>query len=665
MIIGLLRPDPSGRRFEAGGDGRRRDRIGIVTAAILSFGRRRPDTAPLPPKMPWQNQDLAELYRVRDRLCAAGLEVEVEGGVSDEGDPWFVYQQAGTDNVVVHIARIDDEIHVINCVTGSTYVGKSFREVSDRMLEDAPLALGAQLRRSSNVVLHPSAFLTAFVAAAIMLVDLLEHGRAEAAETGGADGHGHAGGAHHDGAWFAQSSHATKEGGEAAQGAPSQAKGETEDGGLHRRLGKEGLSASGSAPANGNAPALAAPAVASHGFFGDLPGSGASFALTAGMFAAEILRVFASEDASRQGGSGFAADFTALLTSFVSHDAAVAKGAPADEASSFALASGTSGDVGAGDPALSAHIAAPSLSGEGLAHAFSVKAAVQPAPEPAGLVALDLHKAPAPVEKGAPSLAAAALPSPSTPASTSDQPPAPAASHMAEPAQGATAPASGATAAPIAAATVALPAAPAKDGAADAIDLGWVVSQLLKRGGGAVDAALKLPAVSTSDATKTAADVASSAKTAASATAADAGKDKPIAESGTQIAEKTAVAASVDKVASVLDATAGRDAGPAKPLADAAPLVLHIETDGTLGKLVAGRTETVHYVTGSILTVEGFVFGEDVLSFGEGAGDRLSATAHQEGTDLILGDAASGLVRLVGVLADPMILSHQGVAAAG
>jgi len=151
-------------------------------ASILSFARRKPTSTPLASKLPWQNQDLAELYRVRDRLAASGLAVDVDSGVSDEGDPWFVYQQSGTDNVVVHIARIDTQIHVINCVTNSVYVGLSFREVADRMLEDAPLAVGSELKRSSNVVLHPSAFLTAFVAAAVMLVDLIEHNRAEAAE---------------------------------------------------------------------------------------------------------------------------------------------------------------------------------------------------------------------------------------------------------------------------------------------------------------------------------------------------------------------------------------------------------------------------------------------------------------------------------------------------
>ncbi|MEX6509208.1 hypothetical protein [Jiella sp. M17.18] len=159
-----------------------------MSASILSFTKRKFASTPLAPKMPWQNQDLAELYRVRDRLAAAGLAVDVDSGVSDEGDPWFIYQQAGTDNVVVHIARIDIEIHVVNCVTGNIYIGTSFREVSDRMLEDAPLALVRQIKSSSNVVLHPNAFLTAFVAAAIMLVDILESKHAEAAVSADADG---------------------------------------------------------------------------------------------------------------------------------------------------------------------------------------------------------------------------------------------------------------------------------------------------------------------------------------------------------------------------------------------------------------------------------------------------------------------------------------------
>jgi len=254
-----------------------------VTASILSFARRKSADAPLAPQMPWQNQDLAELYRVRDRLAAAGLNVEVDNGVSDEGDPWFIYQQAGTDNIVVHIARIDTQLHVINCVTGNVYVGTSFRDVSDRMLEDASLSVGSQIRRSSNVVIHPSAFLTAFVAAAIMLVDLLEHNRAEAAESQPGDGYAGQGDQHHHAAFpladGTPPAHAVEgsaestpdEDGVAQAGVPSA-----------RRPQKDGATSLMNSPATGQ--------LASYGHAGSLiDGSGLALGLSAHLFAAEFL----------------------------------------------------------------------------------------------------------------------------------------------------------------------------------------------------------------------------------------------------------------------------------------------------------------------------------------------------------------------------------------
>ena len=153
-----------------------------MTASILSF---HVPERPLAPKMPWQNQDLAELYRVRDRLCEAGMSVDAHSGVSDEGDPWFVYQQGET--VVVHIARIDDEIHVVNCVSNTFYTGRNFREVSDRMLDEAPVALNKQFRRNGNVVLHPSALLMAFVAAAVIMIDMPQSEASEDVQDGHID----------------------------------------------------------------------------------------------------------------------------------------------------------------------------------------------------------------------------------------------------------------------------------------------------------------------------------------------------------------------------------------------------------------------------------------------------------------------------------------------
>ncbi|KQT51941.1 hypothetical protein ASG43_20845 [Aureimonas sp. Leaf454] len=668
--------------------------------------------------MPWQNQDLAELYRVRDRLCAAGLDVEVEGGVTDEGDPWFVYQQAGTDNVVVHIARIDDEIHVINCVTGHAYVGKSFRDVSDRMLEDAPLALGNRLHRSSNVVLHPSAFLTAFVAAAIMLVDLIQHGRAEAAEGGDAPVHAH--GIGHD-----ASIHGMDGAGPHGPGAPEPAGEPSEaaqgegDGTAHRRLGKEGpVSQASGAPSTAvQLNASVASAGSGHGgYVVDLPGSGASFALTAGMFAAELLRVFANEEAGGQGGTGFGSEVSALFTAFVSGEAPQIRETQASaggDASDFALATGTS-DVGGSDPALTARIDAPSLTGEELAHAFSVKAAAEVTPEVMVFATTELHRSAVLPDKSLPAPATSApMSSPAAPASSSGEvasassaavashgtdtaaqsasatAPAPTSSATASAPASTTAPISTTPASPASATMAPTVATSAKETAADGIDLGWVVSQLVKKSTLAIDTTLKLGAAVADAAAKT--SITPSTKT--DATKTDVTKID-VTDSTVGTAGKTTVAASTDlgdtKIGTgekaglpdkpgigisleigaakdpVKDAAKDLDSipKPVAPASVAASADLHVDADGHLGKLVAGRIDTIHYTLGSKLTIEGFVFGEDILSFGEGAGDRLSSKASQDGNDLLLGDADTGLVRLVGVLIDPLVVTHHSAASA-
>ena len=52
----------------------------------------------------WRNDELAELYRVEHSLVQAGVVVETKSGLSDEGDPWFVFCHPD-GHVVVHTAR--------------------------------------------------------------------------------------------------------------------------------------------------------------------------------------------------------------------------------------------------------------------------------------------------------------------------------------------------------------------------------------------------------------------------------------------------------------------------------------------------------------------------------------------------------------------------------
>ena len=41
----------------------------------------------------WDNQDLADFYRAIEILKQAGLDLESDAGLTDEGDPWFVFMR--------------------------------------------------------------------------------------------------------------------------------------------------------------------------------------------------------------------------------------------------------------------------------------------------------------------------------------------------------------------------------------------------------------------------------------------------------------------------------------------------------------------------------------------------------------------------------------------
>lgn len=157
-----------------------------MSATILSIFAK--PTSPEAPPRNWTTQEIAELYRVCEHLGQAGIRVLVDTGLSDENEPWAVFEQCETGDVVVHIARIDGELIISNGISGQVYRGASFRALTDQMLADAPLAL-PRFGRDSNVVMHPRVVLTAFVAATVVLAELARGtNTAEARESGGKTG---------------------------------------------------------------------------------------------------------------------------------------------------------------------------------------------------------------------------------------------------------------------------------------------------------------------------------------------------------------------------------------------------------------------------------------------------------------------------------------------
>jgi len=127
------------------------------------------------PQKNWTNQELADLFRVRRLLSGANVPVETLHGVTDEGDPWFVFCHLSGD-VFIHMARIDGAYVLDSPNVRRPLRGRDFNALIADFTNDALPSYGdteddntestarvIQLSRSGKVRLHPSAMLAALI----------------------------------------------------------------------------------------------------------------------------------------------------------------------------------------------------------------------------------------------------------------------------------------------------------------------------------------------------------------------------------------------------------------------------------------------------------------------------------------------------------------------
>jgi hypothetical protein len=144
---------------------------------VLSFFR--------PPKNEgdWSQQELGEFYRVEAALVSSGISVCTDRGLSDEGDPWFVFCRQDNDEVIVHFARIDGEYVIVSNLTEGVARGRDFNVLTRELLNNHPYILPKANQRRQTVYLHPAAMLaalvvTGYVKSAEMSLGPDENGRA-------------------------------------------------------------------------------------------------------------------------------------------------------------------------------------------------------------------------------------------------------------------------------------------------------------------------------------------------------------------------------------------------------------------------------------------------------------------------------------------------------
>lgn len=122
----------------------------------------------------WSNQELANLFRVKHLLDAAGVICEIDRGLTDEGDPWFVFCQSDGE-VFIHLCRIDgkyilDNPNIERPLSGYDFTDlisdfthlRSLNEHVSNVSDDVTHRV-VHLKRGGKVRLHPSALLAALV----------------------------------------------------------------------------------------------------------------------------------------------------------------------------------------------------------------------------------------------------------------------------------------------------------------------------------------------------------------------------------------------------------------------------------------------------------------------------------------------------------------------
>src|SRR6218665_1422471 len=115
----------------------------------------------------WSQQELAQFYRVEWALSQAGIGVETERGLSDEGDPWFAFCRVSDAEVVIHIAREGDTYLLAGFLSDRVQRGNDFSELVERLLAEHP-AKSIDKRGQGNVVMHPATMLALLISIAFL-----------------------------------------------------------------------------------------------------------------------------------------------------------------------------------------------------------------------------------------------------------------------------------------------------------------------------------------------------------------------------------------------------------------------------------------------------------------------------------------------------------------
>lgn len=128
------------------------------------------------PRTGWSNSERAQFARIERLLADSGIEVDVEHGLTDEGEPWCVFCSRATGEVVIHAACIDGRFMIDSMVLPEPIQGVSFEACARRFFDDHSLPVPlTPAQRRDTVLMHPSALLASLFLTFMLYAEALSN----------------------------------------------------------------------------------------------------------------------------------------------------------------------------------------------------------------------------------------------------------------------------------------------------------------------------------------------------------------------------------------------------------------------------------------------------------------------------------------------------------
>ena len=120
----------------------------------------------------WSQQEIADFYRAHRLLAENGVMIGIDRGVSDIGEPWMVFFDTASQDVFMHVARIDGVCHLICDTLGLKLSAANIEALIAGFENSVRGHLSIRAERNSKVVLHPAARIIMSISAVFLLFKL-------------------------------------------------------------------------------------------------------------------------------------------------------------------------------------------------------------------------------------------------------------------------------------------------------------------------------------------------------------------------------------------------------------------------------------------------------------------------------------------------------------